>query len=106
MAAAGGISAGRGKMNSEQPAERPRLARGCRLSDAPGQEHMLMLPEAAMKLNISAQRIVKLCDGTRSVAEMIRALRAEFPDASAGQLEQDTLLFLSELRRRGALEYL
>jgi pyrroloquinoline quinone biosynthesis protein D len=93
-------------MNAEPSGERLRLARGCRLSDAPGQEHMLMLPESAMKLNISAQRIVKLCDGTRSVAEMIGKLRAEFPEASGGQLERDTLLFLDELRRRGALEYL
>jgi coenzyme PQQ biosynthesis protein PqqD len=57
---------------------------------------------AAIYLNQSAGLVWGLCDGNRSVAEIIRLLAEHYPDA-LGNLEMDVCETIESLRRQGAL---
>ena len=84
---------------------RPRLAPGCRLSEAEGQSEMLMLPEGALKLNPTALRIVGYCNGQRTLAEILALLRADFGSTDEHRMEQETAALLEQLNARGAIRY-
>jgi pyrroloquinoline quinone biosynthesis protein D len=57
---------------------RPRLVDGARLQydDVRG-EHLLLIPEGAVRLNETAAQVLELCDG-RSVDEIAAALSARY----------------------------
>lgn len=84
---------------------RPRLAPGCRLSEAEGQGEMLMLPEGALKLNPTALKIIGYCDGQRTFAEILALLRADFGSTDEHRMEQETMTLLEQLHQRGAIRY-
>ncbi len=86
--------------------KRPLLARGCRISDAPGQQQTLLLPESALLLNDSGRRILALCDGQRTIAEVLGAIELQFPVAEPGRVRRESLEFLAALAGRGALDLL
>ncbi len=55
---------------------RPRLARHVRLSfDRTRQRHVLLLPETVVVLNATGAAVLGLCDGHRSVDDVVAALR-------------------------------
>ena len=62
---------------------RPKLIRNCRLSESPTQSDMLVMPEGAIRLKGTGAEIVALCDGSRSVDEILSALQAKYPAQSA-----------------------
>jgi pyrroloquinoline quinone biosynthesis protein D len=57
---------------------RPRLVEGARLQydDVRG-EHLLLIPEGAVRLNETAAQVLELCDG-RSVDEIAAALSERY----------------------------
>ena len=82
----------------------PRLAGGCRMSTAPGQEDMLMIPEGALRLKGPGVGILALCDGQRTVAEIIDELSRRFPSEDAARIDAEVSAFLARLSARGAIE--
>jgi pyrroloquinoline quinone biosynthesis protein D len=82
----------------------PRLARGCRLSKAEGQENMLLIPEGALKLQGPSRAIVALCDGVRSVGEIIAELQQRFPTENAERIATEVIAFLTRLRDKRVIE--
>ena len=84
---------------------KPRLRPGCRLSDAPGQESTLLVPEGILKLTGSGRRIVELCDGDRTLSEIVAQLHIDFPDGDKAQIERDTEGYLLRLRDRNVVEF-
>jgi len=62
------------------------------------QAYVLLYPEGMVKLNSSAGEILRRCDGTRTVAEIIADLKRTFPDAD---LEDDVLNLLGAARDNG-----
>ena len=59
--------------------ERPRLNRLFRLQwEEVQQAYVLLYPEGMVKLNQSAAEILKRCDGTLTVAELIAELQLAF----------------------------
>jgi len=56
----------------------------------------------AIHLNDSASLIWKLCDGTRSMADIIAFLQQEYPDAQ-NTVEEDVREAVEQLVREGAL---
>ena len=54
---------------------RPRLVTGARLRyDDVRDEHMLLIPEGVVRLNPTAAEVLELCDGERSLDEIVVAL--------------------------------
>jgi pyrroloquinoline quinone biosynthesis protein D len=58
---------------------RPRLVTGSRLLyDEVRAEHVLLVPEGLVRLNPSAAEVLGLCDGERSLDEIVSALSARY----------------------------
>jgi len=64
---------------------RPRLVTGARLRyDEVREEHVLLIPEGAVRLNPTAAEVLSLCDGERSLDEITGALSARYEGADVG----------------------
>ena len=64
---------------------RPRLATGGRLQyDEVRAEHVLLIPEGVVRLNATAAEVLELCDGQRSVDEIVGILTARYEGAELG----------------------
>jgi coenzyme PQQ biosynthesis protein PqqD len=58
---------------------RPRLVTGARLQyDDVREEHLLLIPEGAVRLNPTAAEVLELCDGERSLDEIVGALSERY----------------------------
>lgn len=63
----------------------PRLVTGARLSyDDVREEHLLLVPEGAVRLNPTAVAVLELCDGERSVEDIIGVLSERYGGADVG----------------------
>jgi pyrroloquinoline quinone biosynthesis protein D len=71
---------------------RPRLVAGARLQydDVRG-EHLLLIPEGAVRLNETAAQVLELCDGQRSLAEIAATLSQRYPGADVADDVRDLL---------------
>jgi pyrroloquinoline quinone biosynthesis protein D len=64
---------------------RPRLVTGARLRyDEVREEHVLLIPEGAVRLNPTAAEVLGLCDGERSLDDIVGALSARYQGADLG----------------------
>jgi pyrroloquinoline quinone biosynthesis protein D len=64
---------------------RPRLTIGARLRyDEVRDEHLLLVPEGAVRLNDSAAAVLELCDGERSVDDIVGVLTERYRGADLG----------------------
>jgi len=80
---------------------RPKLASLYRLQWEPTQDaHVLLYPEGMVKLNQSAGEILKRCDGTLTVDELIASLEQAFATQGLGP---DVTTFVTHARERGWL---
>ena len=78
---------------------RPRLVTGARLSyDEVREEHMLLVPEGAVRLNPTAAEVLELCDGERSLEDIVGALSARYDGAD---VRDDVLELVDGLAQRG-----
>jgi pyrroloquinoline quinone biosynthesis protein D len=104
---------------------RPRLPSKVRVRwNAPRGQALLLYPEGALALNPTAQAVLELCDGRRTVGEIVLELAERFGatgDVDAGgddptngeetrvrrradrrgTMESDVVTFLERLRQRG-----
>ena len=78
---------------------RPRLATGARLSyDDVREEHVLLIPEGAVRLNPTAAAVLELCDGERSVDDIAGALSARYDGAD---VRDDVVELVDAMAQRG-----
>jgi pyrroloquinoline quinone biosynthesis protein D len=64
---------------------RPRLATGARLRyDEVREEHQLLVPEGVVRLNPTAAEVLELCDGERSLEDIVGTLGARYEGADLG----------------------
>jgi pyrroloquinoline quinone biosynthesis protein D len=64
---------------------RPRLVTGARLRyDDVREEHVLLVPEGAVRLNPTAAEVLELCDGERSLDDIVGELSARYDGADLG----------------------
>lgn len=66
---------------------------------------MLVMPEGAIRLKGTGAEIVALCDGIRTVDEIISTLSTKYPSSPLTQLETETLEFLKTLREKRVLDF-
>lgn len=77
----------------------PRLATGTRLRyDDVREEHLLLVPEGAVRLNPTAAAVLDLCDGERSLEEIAVALSASY---GGTDVRADVAELLGEMAQQG-----
>jgi pyrroloquinoline quinone biosynthesis protein D len=78
---------------------RPRLATGARLRyDEVREEHLLLIPEGAVRLNPTAAEVLALCDGERSLDDIVGALSARYEGAD---VRDDVVELVDALAQKG-----
>jgi pyrroloquinoline quinone biosynthesis protein D len=78
---------------------RPRLVTGARLQyDDVREEHVLLVPEGAVRLNSTAAEVLELCDGERSLDEIVGAISARY---AGTDLRDDVQGLVEGLTERG-----
>ena len=76
---------------------RPRLATGARLRyDDVREEHLLLIPEGAVRLNPTAAEVLELCDGRRTPDEIAAALSERYSGADVADDVQELLGGMAE----------
>ena len=76
---------------------RPRLPRGVRLrEDKVRSRWVLLAPERVVKVNPIAVEILKLCDGSRSLGEIVNGLAERFK-AEPARVSADVRTLLASL---------
>ena len=70
-----------------QATNRPRLARLVRLEwDNVRESHVLLAPEGVLVLNRTGATILRLCDGERTVEEVVEELRTKYDRVSGDEV--------------------
>jgi pyrroloquinoline quinone biosynthesis protein D len=88
----------------DDSAWRPRLVARARLKFDPiAKQEMILFPEAALALNETGGAIVRLCDGMRSIDQIVDRLSKKYRDADRVTLTREVLDFLGAIRARGLL---
>jgi pyrroloquinoline quinone biosynthesis protein D len=78
---------------------RPRLVTGARLRyDEVREEHLLLIPEGAVRLNPTAAEVLELCDGERSLDDIVGALSARYEGAD---VRDDVVELVDAMAQKG-----
>jgi coenzyme PQQ biosynthesis protein PqqD len=78
---------------------RPRLVTGARLRyDEVREEHLLLVPEGAVLLNPTAAQVLELCDGERSLDDIVGTLSERYGGAD---VSADVRELLDAMTQRG-----
>jgi pyrroloquinoline quinone biosynthesis protein D len=91
-------------MKALSHASRPRLGIGCRVRKVENGD-VLLLPEGILQLKGTAAEIIQLCNGERTVADILQAIEALYSSADPKQIEQEIGSFLNRLRERRAVDF-
>jgi len=84
---------------------RPRLAAGCRWTEANGAERMLLFPEGAIRLQGTGREILERCDGQRTVQQIVEELQALYSAGEPAQIQAEVGGFLERLRQKRIVDY-
>jgi pyrroloquinoline quinone biosynthesis protein D len=88
-------------MRIASDADRPRLAPHVRLTfDRARQRHVLLAPEAVSVLNATGAAILGLCDGERTVTDIVAELRGRYDRVADDEVRE----FLDRLAARRCVE--
>jgi coenzyme PQQ biosynthesis protein PqqD len=83
---------------------RPRLPRGVRLrEDKVRARWVLLAPERVVKINPIAVEILKLCDGSRALSEIVAGLAERF-NADPARVGSDVRALLASLAEKRMAE--
>ena len=82
----------------------PRLAAGCRWGSH-GEEPVILYPEGMIRLQDTGRSILELCDGKRSVQEIVSSLALRFTKADAEKIRSDVQAFLESLQQKRIVDY-
>jgi pyrroloquinoline quinone biosynthesis protein D len=78
---------------------RPRLITGARLGyDDVRDEHLLLIPEGLVRLNPTAAEVLELCNGERSLDDIVGALSARYEGAD---VRDDVVELVDAMTQRG-----
>ena len=78
---------------------RPRLVTGARLQyDEVREENVLLVPEGVVRLNPTAAAVLELCDGERSLDEIVDILSERYEGAD---LRDDVQELVDGMTKRG-----
>ena len=82
---------------------KPALATGCRWGGSK-EEPVLLFPEGAIKVKGTGLAILGLCDGQRTVSEIIAELQRQYFGADMQRIREDAEKFLEQLQEKRILD--
>lgn len=88
--------------STEETRLRPKLARGCRLR-LTEQGDFLLMPESMLRMKGCGTEILKRCDGSRTVEEIVGELEAVYAGVAREQLLAEVTAFLAKLKEKLAI---
>jgi pyrroloquinoline quinone biosynthesis protein D len=92
-------------MNVDSPNNRPYLAKRARLQiDAVSGNPVLLHQETIMVLNQTGYEILRLCDGTRTLQEILHDLENQYPTAKS-VLKREVLEYFEAISQTGLIEW-
>ena len=86
------------------PSSQPHLAPGCRWSTR-DEQPVLLFPEGMVRLQGPARCILELCDGHRTLQEIVAALAEKYVASSEQKISEDVLSFLEALQEKRLVDY-
>ena len=93
-------------IDSPRASQRPALVKHVRLQiDPVTGEPVLLSQEAVLTLNSSGYEILRRCDGSRTLTQLIRELETQY-QATDGKLAPDVLRYMDELSQKGLLQWI
>lgn len=105
MAPARGFSDS-GVLSVPRPSDssQPRFASGCRWGTQ-GEERVVLFPEGMIRVQGTGQKILELCDGQRTVPEIVTALLATYSGGHRAKIREDVGSFLEALQQKRIVDY-
>jgi len=82
----------------------PRFAAGCRWGTQ-GEERVVLFPEGIIRVQGTGLNILELCDGQRTVQEIVSALSEKFSGADPLKIREDVGSFLEALQQKRIVDY-
>jgi len=83
---------------------KPRLAPGCRWG-GPEAAPVVLFPEGVIRVQGTGQRILELCDGERTFAELVAELQQEYSEADPAVIRADACRFLEQLHDKRIVDF-
>jgi coenzyme PQQ biosynthesis protein PqqD len=65
----------------------------------------LLVPEGVLRLKGTAIDILRLCDGQRTLGQILQEMQARYQSADPRQMEQEVETFLSRLQQRRVIDF-
>ena len=87
-----------------EDSSQPRLATGCRWA-GDGEKGTILFPEGALRLQETARAILQLCDGERTLLQIVQELEAAYSGSEPGKIRKDTVAFLEHLWQRRVVDF-
>jgi len=82
----------------------PCFASGCRWGTE-GEERVVLFPEGMIRVQGTGQDILELCDGQRTVQEIVAALLERYHGADPVKIREDVSRFLEALQQKRIVDY-
>jgi len=82
----------------------PRLAAGCRWSNQ-GEQRVVLFPEGMIRLQGTGRDILELCDGQRTLREVVTMLVERYGAGDPVKIMEDVSTFLEALQQKRILDY-
>jgi pyrroloquinoline quinone biosynthesis protein D len=92
-------------MTQPENTRRPRLAAGCRWSDANGSEPTLLFPEGAIRVQGTGREILERCDGQRTTEEIVTELQKLYSAGDPVRIQEEVGRFLQQLHQRRIIDF-
>jgi len=82
----------------------PRHAPGCRWGTQ-GEQQVVLFPEGMIRVQGTGQSILELCDGQRTLQEIVTTLSERYGAADPVKITEDVSSFLEALQRKRIVDY-
>jgi pyrroloquinoline quinone biosynthesis protein D len=92
------------KLPPPVPTSQPRLSPGCRWGTR--DEHpVILFPEGMIRVRGTGQKILELCDGRRTLQEIVTTLSESYISTDAKKITEDVMTFLETLQQKRIIDY-
>ena len=81
----------------------PRLAAGCRWGKQ-GEDPVVLFPEGLIRLQGTGQSVLELCDGERTLQQIVETLSSRY-STDAAKIRADVAGFLEALQQKRVVDY-